>query len=48
SAEHGIGLLKRDALARHEPAVALELMRGIKSALDPHGRLNPGKLLPPG
>ncbi len=47
SAEHGIGLLKRDALARHEPAVALELMRGIKSALDPHGRLNPGKLLPP-
>jgi D-lactate dehydrogenase (cytochrome) len=48
SAEHGIGLLKRDALARHEPAVAIDLMRRIKAALDPHDRCNPGKLLPPG
>ena len=35
SAEHGIGLLKRDALAQHEPAVAIDLMRRIKAALDP-------------
>jgi FAD/FMN-containing dehydrogenase len=47
SAEHGIGLLKRDALAQHEPAVAIDLMRRVKAALDPQGRLNPGKLLPP-
>lgn len=47
SAEHGIGLLKRDALVRHEPAVAIDLMRRIKAALDPADRCNPGKLLPP-
>ena len=47
SAEHGIGLLKRDALAQHEPAVAIDLMRRIKAALDPRDLLNPGKLLPP-
>jgi D-lactate dehydrogenase (cytochrome) len=47
SAEHGIGLLRRDALARHEPAVAIDLMRRIKTALDPADRCNPGKVLPP-
>jgi FAD/FMN-containing dehydrogenase len=45
SAEHGIGRLKRDELARYAPPVALELMRAIKQALDPEGILNPGKLL---
>ena len=45
SAEHGIGALKRDELAQRKSAVALQLMRGIKQALDPHGRLNPGRLL---
>ena len=45
SAEHGIGALKRDELALREPAVALKLMRAVKQALDPHDRLNPGRVL---
>jgi D-lactate dehydrogenase (cytochrome) len=45
SAEHGIGLLKREALSRYKPAVALALMRRIKAALDPEGIMNPGKIL---
>jgi FAD/FMN-containing dehydrogenase len=45
SAEHGIGQLKRDQLARRKPAAALSLMRSIKAALDPHGLLNPGRVL---
>ncbi|MFC4295679.1 FAD-binding oxidoreductase [Novosphingobium tardum] len=45
SAEHGIGQLKRDELARLGDPVALELMRRVKDALDPHGLLNPGKLI---
>jgi D-lactate dehydrogenase (cytochrome) len=45
SAEHGIGRLKRDALARHKSAVALETMRAIKRAIDPKGIMNPGKVL---
>ena len=47
SAEHGIGLLKRDELPRYKPAVALDLMRKIKQTLDPDGIMNPGKLLAP-
>jgi len=46
SAEHGIGQLKRELLARHKNPVALAAMRSIKQALDPHGILNPGKVLP--
>ncbi|MBE3637252.1 FAD-binding oxidoreductase [Mangrovicoccus algicola] len=44
SAEHGIGLHKRDALARMKPAAELSLMARIKAAFDPGGRLNPGKI----
>jgi len=47
SAEHGIGQLKRDELARLGDPVQLALMRSVKQALDPHGLLNPGKLVPP-
>ena len=47
SAEHGIGLLKRDELPRYKPAVALDLMRKIKQTLDPDGIINPGKILAP-
>ncbi len=45
SAEHGIGALKRDELAARKSPVALALMRAIKGALDPQGRMNPGRLL---
>jgi FAD/FMN-containing dehydrogenase len=45
SAEHGIGALKRDEMARRKSPVALALMRSIKAALDPQGRMNPGRLL---
>jgi FAD/FMN-containing dehydrogenase len=47
SAEHGIGQLKRDELARLGDPVALDLMRRVKAALDPAGLLNPGKLVTP-
>ncbi len=45
SAEHGIGALKRDELAQRKSPVALKLMRAIKQALDPHGRMNPGRVV---
>jgi FAD/FMN-containing dehydrogenase len=45
SAEHGIGQLKRELLKRTKDPVALGVMRAFKSALDPHGILNPGKVL---
>ena len=45
SAEHGIGALKRDAMAARKSPVALQMMRAIKQALDPHGLMNPGRVL---
>ena len=45
SAEHGIGRLKREALANTKSPVELAVMRAIKIVLDPHGILNPGKVL---
>ncbi len=45
SAEHGIGQLKRDDLAHYKSASEMGLMRAIKGALDPHGIMNPGKVL---
>jgi D-lactate dehydrogenase (cytochrome) len=45
--EHGIGLGKLAALAR-EHGDLLPYMRGIKALFDPHGIMNPGKVLPPG
>ena len=45
SAEHGLGQLKREEIRAHKPALELELMRRLKSALDPHGLMNPGKVL---
>ncbi|SEE65554.1 FAD/FMN-containing dehydrogenase [Rhizobiales bacterium GAS191] len=45
SAEHGIGLVKRDALERMRTPTELALMRAVKTAFDPDGILNPGKIL---
>ncbi|MFI0845614.1 FAD-binding oxidoreductase [Mesorhizobium sp. IMUNJ 23232] len=45
SAEHGIGQLKRDELAATAPPVGLDLMRRIKTAFDPAGIMNPGKVI---
>lgn len=47
AAEHGVGLIKRDELARYASPVGLDLMRRLKAALDPRGLLNPGKVVPP-
>ena len=44
SAEHGVGTLKRDELVRLRGGVELELMRAVKTALDPDGIMNPGKI----
>lgn len=45
SAEHGVGRLKRDAIAARKSSTALGLMRGIKTILDPADLLNPGAVL---
>ena len=45
SAEHGIGVLKRDELPEVKDKVAIELMRSIKALFDPLGIMNPGKVL---
>ncbi|GHC65323.1 FAD-binding oxidoreductase [Streptomyces cinnamoneus] len=43
--EHGVGVLKREWLAREAGPVAMEVQRGIKAVFDPLGLLNPGKVL---
>ncbi|MDN4982827.1 FAD-binding oxidoreductase [Bradyrhizobium arachidis] len=44
SAEHGVGITNRGRLARVADPLDIELMRGIKQLLDPHGLMNPGKI----
>ena len=46
SAEHGVGLSKKPSMARRKDPVALDVMRSLKAALDPEGRMNPGKVIP--
>ncbi|MCW5589794.1 MAG: FAD-binding protein [Legionellales bacterium] len=46
SGEHGVGLEKRDFIAKELDHNALKLMRAIKQQFDPFNILNPGKLLP--
>ena len=46
SAEHGVGLLKREFLGYSRSPQEMELMRGLKRVFDPNGVMNPGKLLP--
>jgi FAD/FMN-containing dehydrogenase len=45
SAEHGLGVLRRDEAARYKSAVEMAMMRALKAALDPQGIMNPGKVL---
>ena len=45
SAEHGIGQIKREQLRRYRSSIELAVMEKIKAALDPHGIMNPGKVL---
>ena len=45
SAEHGIGVLKRDLLPTVKSPVEMDLMRKLKATLDPNGIMNPGKVL---
>jgi FAD/FMN-containing dehydrogenase len=44
SAEHGIGQMKRDELARLSPS-RVAAIRALKAGLDPKGLMNPGKLV---
>jgi FAD/FMN-containing dehydrogenase len=46
SAEHGIGQFRLAGMAAHKSAVALALMRQLKTAFDPAGLFNPGKTIP--
>jgi FAD/FMN-containing dehydrogenase len=45
SAEHGIGVLKRDALPHVKDPTAFEVMKSLKRLFDPNNILNPGKVL---
>ncbi|MEX6632219.1 FAD-binding oxidoreductase [Hyphococcus lacteus] len=45
SAEHGVGRHRREDIAARKSPVELNMMRAIKNALDPHGIMNPGKML---
>ena len=45
SAEHGVGLLKRDFLGFSRSDAEISAMRGLKAVFDPHNVMNPGKLL---
>ncbi len=47
SAEHGLGVLRRDEAARYKTAVERRLMQTVKRAFDPRNLMNPGKLLGP-
>ena len=46
SAEHGIGQMKLQELERQSDPVRIKMLQAIKSALDPQGIMNPGKLVP--
>ena len=45
SAEHGVGRHRRDSLAKRKSSIELDMMRAVKTALDPKGIMNPGKML---
>src|SRR6266481_413807 len=45
SAEHGVGIMKRDEIIHYKPPIEIELMHRIKQALDPANIMNPGKVV---
>jgi FAD/FMN-containing dehydrogenase len=45
SAEHGLGVLKVEEIKRYKSPLEMDLMRSIKRTFDPHGIMNPGKVL---
>ena len=45
SAEHGLGVMKRDEILRYKSVTEIETMRALKRALDPNNILNPGKVV---
>jgi FAD/FMN-containing dehydrogenase len=45
SAEHGVGVMKRDLLPEVKDPVALDMMRALKNTFDPKNILNPGKMI---
>ena len=45
SAEHGVGLARRDDIARRKSPAEITMMRAVKKALDPLGIMNPGKMI---
>jgi len=44
SAEHGVGMVKKDYLSYTRSAEEIVLMKGIKQVFDPKGLMNPGKI----
>jgi FAD/FMN-containing dehydrogenase len=44
SAEHGVGLLKKEYLQYSRSALEIEIMRQVKRVFDPRGIMNPGKI----
>ncbi|MDE2013425.1 MAG: FAD-binding oxidoreductase [Alphaproteobacteria bacterium] len=47
SAEHGLGVMKRDEILRYKSETEMDVMRALKRTLDPNGILNPGKVVAP-
>lgn len=47
SAEHGLGQMKANCIHYSKSPEAVAMMRQIKRLMDPHGILNPYKVLPP-
>lgn len=44
--EHGVGLGKKVLLCEEVGPTAIQVMQGLKEALDPNNLMNPGKILP--
>jgi FAD/FMN-containing dehydrogenase len=45
SAEHGLGVMKRDEILRYKSQTEMDVMRALKKTLDPKNILNPGKVV---